>query len=586
MNRPARGQLVCGHLVWGHRGCRGKGSPPENSIGAFRAALDCHCGGIELDVQLSQDGVLVVFHDGSLRRMTGVEGEVSALTFADLRKLRLLNAAGRHSAETIPTLAEVLDLVSRRKRERPFVVNIELKDARAVQGVATLLRERVAAGWKLDDFLVSSFDMSCLREMRVLLPGVPIGTLFECSPEDLAPLVTQSADLQPAAIVIPFGSLTPASLRVIEDAGATAVVWTPNEMNPNRLSQAERELLAARLHHRRFVAITDFPRELLSLLKPNKARATAAALLAACLSYSEQDLLFRPNEPGLENLKSPSEYPELRPFGFSELQLAAADGVELTVWERKGRPDQPHFLLFHGNRAHWGDTGRGGPQRDRHARLKFIEELAAADAGVTAVTLRGFGKSRGKPCEQGFVIDIGAVTEHLLASGIDSARLVIAGESLGTWAAVEAAVVMTRQNHPPALVSLQNPFTCMAEVGERYVSKFPLLRSLKIRLSASALDRHVLRNHFYTADLLRELSAPTALHIATSGMDDWVHPSHSGKLAEIAQTLGLAVIRDVYPDALHHNIPPVEFARRLLSLGVERCLSTQPFSNVFELCKI
>jgi len=60
-------------LVWGHRGSRGRGNPPENSLGAFRAALDCGAGGIELDVQLTRDGVPVVFHDAALRRMTGVE---------------------------------------------------------------------------------------------------------------------------------------------------------------------------------------------------------------------------------------------------------------------------------------------------------------------------------------------------------------------------------------------------------------------------------------------------------------------------------------------------------------------------------
>ncbi len=568
-------------LVWGHRGRRGRGNPPENSLGAFRAALDCGAGGIELDVQLTRDGVPVVFHDAALRRMTGAEGEVSATPFAELRSLRLLKSDAHRSTELIPTLREVLNLVSRCRQGRPFVVNIELKDPRSSPAVAALLCEYLAAGSKLEEFLISSFDMNCLREMKELVPGVRIGTLFECAPEDLTQRMAESADLTPATINIPFASLTPATLRLIEAAGAKAVVWTPNETNPNHLSQSERELLVARLQERRFITITDFPRELINLLKPNllkpsKARATAAGVLAACLSYGEHDLLFRPSESGLENLKSPSDYPELKPFGFSELQLAAKDGVQFTVWERKSSSEQPHFLLFHGNRAHWGDTGPGGPQRDRRARLKFIEELAATGAGVTAVTLRGFGKSLGKPCEQGFALDICAVTERVFASAIDSRKLVIAGESLGTWAAMQAAVVMTRHNHPPMLVSLQNPFTCMAEVGERYVSQFPLFRSLKIGLSASALDRHVLRNHFYTAKLLPELSPSTAVHIATSGIDDWVHPSHSANLAEIARNLGLEVIHDVYRDCLHHNIPPIEFARRLIELGVKHCDGVRP----------
>jgi glycerophosphoryl diester phosphodiesterase len=569
-------EAIMDRLVWGHRGCKGKGNPPENSLAAFRVALDCGAGGIELDVQLSGDGVLVVFHDADLARMTGVAGEVSATPFAELRKRRLLKWDGHHSAERIPKLTEVLNLVGRCRKDRPFVVNVELKDPRSSQAVALLLREYLADGWKLEEFLISSFEMNCLREMKELVPGARIGTLFECSEEDLAQRMAESADLKPAAINIPFSSLTPAALRLIEAAGATAVVWTPNESNPNHLSQSERELLLGRLRERRFITISDFPRELLNLLKPNlvkpsKARATAVGVLAACLSYGEHDLLFRPSESGLENLKAPSDYPQLKPFGFSESQLSAPDGVQFTVWERKSSAEQPHFLLFHGNRAHWGDTGAGGPQRDRHARLKFIEELASAGAGVTAVTLRGFGKSRGKPCEQGFTLDIGAVAEYVWASAMDSRKLVIAGESMGTWAAMQAAVLMTQHNYPPVLVSLQNPFTCMAEVGERYVSQVPVFRSLRIGLSATALDRHVLRNHFYTAKLFRGLTYSTAVHIATSGMDDWVHPSHSARLVEIARNLGLAVIHDIYRDCLHHNIPPIEFARRLTRLAVNYC---------------
>jgi acetyl esterase/lipase len=174
------------------------------------------------------------------------------------------------------------------------------------------------------------------------------------------------------------------------------------------------------------------------------------------------------------------------------------------------------------------------------------------------------------------LLDISSVVEHVLASGIDHRRLVIAGESLGTWAAMQAAVIMTRQNRPPTLVSLQNPFTCMAELGEQFVSHFPLVRSLNIGLSASALERHVLKNHFHTANLVGALSAGTIVHIATSGKDDLVHPSHSGKLAEIAAALGLRVIRDAYPQALHQNIPPIEFARRIMTLAVQSCHQAQP----------
>ena len=81
---------------------------PENSLKSFEAA--CQAGlPIEIDVQLSADGNVVVFHDKDLERMTGVPGRLSSKTLAELRNLKL-NA----TQESIPTLAETLSLLSGR----------------------------------------------------------------------------------------------------------------------------------------------------------------------------------------------------------------------------------------------------------------------------------------------------------------------------------------------------------------------------------------------------------------------------------------------------------------------------------------
>jgi glycerophosphoryl diester phosphodiesterase len=99
-----------------HRGLWSPGGAPENSLGAFQAA--CAAGyGVELDVQLSADGEAVVFHDATLKRMTGREGRVADYTAADLGGMRL--AGGE---ETIPTLADALTLVGHRA-----MVHIEIK---------------------------------------------------------------------------------------------------------------------------------------------------------------------------------------------------------------------------------------------------------------------------------------------------------------------------------------------------------------------------------------------------------------------------------------------------------------------------
>lgn len=99
-----------------HRGLWSPGGAPENSLAAFQAA--CASGyGIELDVQLSSDGEVVVFHDYSLDRMTGQAGRVNERTAAELAGLTLSG-----SEEAIPTLAEALTLIGHRA-----MVHIELK---------------------------------------------------------------------------------------------------------------------------------------------------------------------------------------------------------------------------------------------------------------------------------------------------------------------------------------------------------------------------------------------------------------------------------------------------------------------------
>ena len=104
--RPSRGvrpspALLCDYA---HRGLHGKGIP-ENSLAAF--SLACKRGfGIELDVQLSRDGTVMVFHDYTLQRMTGCGQKLAQLTTAQLQELPL---AG--SDQTIPTLRQVLELV-------------------------------------------------------------------------------------------------------------------------------------------------------------------------------------------------------------------------------------------------------------------------------------------------------------------------------------------------------------------------------------------------------------------------------------------------------------------------------------------
>ena len=102
---------------YAHRGLHDGGPQfPENSLPAFQRAMDCKFG-IELDVQLTADDQLVVFHDKTLKRVCGEDVQLGALTLAQLRKYRL------HGGEcSIPTFDEFLDLVGGKV---PLIIEIK-----------------------------------------------------------------------------------------------------------------------------------------------------------------------------------------------------------------------------------------------------------------------------------------------------------------------------------------------------------------------------------------------------------------------------------------------------------------------------
>ena len=149
-----------------HRGLHGPGIP-ENSLAAAQAAIDAGYG-IELDIQPSSDGVAMVFHDYDLHRLTGREGRVDGLDAVTLGQVALLG-----SAETVPTLAQFLDLVAGRV---PLL--IEIKDQTDGQGgQAVPLHVPVAEALKgyAGPVALMSFNPRIVAAFHAIAPEIPVG---------------------------------------------------------------------------------------------------------------------------------------------------------------------------------------------------------------------------------------------------------------------------------------------------------------------------------------------------------------------------------------------------------------------------
>lgn len=137
-------------LVFAHRG--GSALAPENTIDAFANGLSHGADGIELDVHLSRDGIVVVHHDATVDRTTQGTGAVAALTAAELASL------------DVPTLVDVLA----RFRDTRVIVELKVNTAELASAVVDVVRRANA----VDRVCLGSFGVGVLRAARALEPAI------------------------------------------------------------------------------------------------------------------------------------------------------------------------------------------------------------------------------------------------------------------------------------------------------------------------------------------------------------------------------------------------------------------------------
>lgn len=169
-------------LIIAHRGA--SELAPENTISAFRRAIEDGAEGIEFDVRLAKDGVPVVFHDAKLNRIGRIDGRVSDFTSEELQTFDVgswfnlnkpKNADVRFSAETVPTLREVLEFL----RDFQGLIYIELKCKESnVETLVKAVCREIGDSHLFAQIIVKSFRLQVIPEIRRLCPEVKTAALF------------------------------------------------------------------------------------------------------------------------------------------------------------------------------------------------------------------------------------------------------------------------------------------------------------------------------------------------------------------------------------------------------------------------
>lgn len=209
--------------VWAHRGA--SAYAPENTLEAFALAVEQGADGVELDVQMTRDGELVVAHDETVDRVSNGSGYIKDYTLDELKKLRFNRLFPEYEAAVIPTLREVYELL----KPTGLVVNAELKTGIIqYEGIEEkVLRLAAEMGMK-DRVIYSSFYHPALVALKALDASVRTGLLYSDGWIDVASYGknTVRADaLHPALYHMQDKELIPSARA----HGLALHVWTVND---------------------------------------------------------------------------------------------------------------------------------------------------------------------------------------------------------------------------------------------------------------------------------------------------------------------------------------------------------------------
>ncbi len=202
--------------ITAHRGA--KILAPENTLAAFRAAMDAGATYSELDVQHTRDRKIVVVHDGDLMRMGDDPRKVSELTAAEIATIDIgRKHHGKFTGEYPPALEDVIDLARGRMR-----INIELKYNVPDPGLAPAVVELLRRTDFLDQVVITSLDYAALKQVESLEPSLKTGHIITTA---VGNVVRTEADF----LSLNAARATPSLIRRAHAAGKEVHVWTVNE---------------------------------------------------------------------------------------------------------------------------------------------------------------------------------------------------------------------------------------------------------------------------------------------------------------------------------------------------------------------
>lgn len=208
--------------IFAHRGFSGK--YPENTMLAFSKAVEIGVDGIELDVHLTKDNVLVIIHDEDIKRTCDGEGLVRDFTYEELKKFDAsATFRGVYGFNGIPTLREYFDLV----KDTPIITNIELKTGIfEYPTIEKRVIDMIAEYGLEEKIILSSFNHYTVKRCEEINPDIKRGFLSESWIIGYGKYTIENG----ASCIHPIHCfLSEETVKEAHDAGCEINTWTVNE---------------------------------------------------------------------------------------------------------------------------------------------------------------------------------------------------------------------------------------------------------------------------------------------------------------------------------------------------------------------
>ncbi|WP_035773495.1 glycerophosphodiester phosphodiesterase [Butyrivibrio sp. VCD2006] len=208
-------------LIWAHRGA--SGHAPENTLPSFKLAADMKADGVELDIQLTKDDVIVVCHDEKIDRTSTGAGFIKDYTYDELLKYDFCNGNLAFEGTKIPTMEEVFELLD----PTGLTINIELKTGEIFYPD---LEEKIVALTKKKGFqdrvIYSSFNHYSVMKIKEIDPDAKVGFLYADGPLNMPGYAAENEvnALHPAFYNLQY----PDFMADCDMFGIDVNVWTVN----------------------------------------------------------------------------------------------------------------------------------------------------------------------------------------------------------------------------------------------------------------------------------------------------------------------------------------------------------------------